>query len=93
MSIPKFTQDPTARLDYELTWVLPAGDTIVASTWTAADPAILIAEDDTFEGSTVVVWVRFENAVVGETYSVVNHITTAAGRENDQTIKFKIKEL
>jgi hypothetical protein len=89
-TIPKFTQDPDARLDYTLTWELPSGDVISESTWESEDED-LIVENDTFTDTEVTVWVR--GGVPGQQYSIVNHIVTQAGREDDQTVRVKIKEL
>jgi hypothetical protein len=72
--------------------VVPDGDALAESTWSTPDAGIVVIDDSTRDGDVVTVWVKFTGAVVGETYSVINHITTAAGREDDQTIRLKIKQ-
>lgn len=87
-----YTQDPDARLDYTepyTAWL--AGDTIVTSEWIASDVK-LILEDDEFTTTSSLVWVRFDGAVDGDVFTATNRITTASGRMNDRTVKFKVKE-
>jgi hypothetical protein len=93
MSIPTYEHDPNARLDYLNNWSawLPAGDTIVTSTWVTSDPAI-IDEDESNTTTTATVWIRTSGAALENEYLVVNHITTAQGRQEDQTIKLKIRQ-
>jgi hypothetical protein len=87
----KFTKDPDAVLDYQIDWAqwLTEGDVIVASTFT---PEAGITVDSTaFLDTSTTVWMS--GGTVGETYKVVNHITTDGGRQDDRTITFTIKEL
>lgn len=86
----KFSKDSDAVLDYQVNWAawLPENDTLAASTWTA-DPGITI-DSSSFTDTTATVWLSggTETAV----YNVVNHITTADGREEDQTIIIQMRE-
>ena len=91
----KYTKDPDAVLDYSIDWSawLPTGDTITASTYTVnSDAADAIVVDDTsFNTTTTTVWLS--GGVAGQTYTVTNHITTSAGRQDDRSLTIKIKEL
>ena len=78
-----FIKDPDAVLDYTINWAAWLdGDTISASTWTI--PSGLTKDSDAFGDSTVTVWLS--GGTAGIEYSIVNHITTAAGREEDKTL-------
>ena len=85
----RFIKDPDSVLDYTVNWLTWLdGDTISASTWTV--PSGLTKDSDTFGDSTTTVWLS--GGTVGKEYSIVNHITTAAGREEDQTLIIVCKE-
>lgn len=86
----KFSKDSDAVLDYRVDWSawLPEADTISASTWTA-DAGITI-DSSSFTDTSTTVWLS--GGTVTEVYNVVNHITTADGREEDQTIIIQIRE-
>lgn len=101
--LKQFKKDPQAVLDYGIDWGadgrgwLPEGDTISASSWTitgkdgaelGAGP--LVQDSDTHDASTTTVWLS--GGTVGETYDVTNHITTAAGRQDDRTIRITVQE-
>lgn len=82
-----YVKDPEAVLDYHSDWTAWLdGDVITASTWTA-DPGITIETDPphaaTHDDTTTTVWLS--GGTPGTVYSVTNHITTAAGREDDRT--------
>lgn len=85
----RFSKDPDAVLDYQVDWSawLPEFDVIAASTW-SADPGIVI-DNSSFTDEKTTVWLSggTENAL----YNVTNHITTADGREDDQTIQIQIR--
>ena len=79
----QFTKDPQAVLDYVNDWsAWLDGDTITASTWTAATGITVTASTNTT--TTATVWLS--GGTLGEYYRIVNHITTAAGRQDDRTI-------
>lgn len=90
MSVAKtFTKDPDAVLDYRLDWSKWLGtDTITESEWTV--PEGITKTDEDFTGTTTLIWL--EGGTVKQTYQLTNHITTAAGREDDRTIAVKIAE-
>ena len=94
-------KDPDSKLDYEINWLdwltsintitgETVIDTIVSSTWVDVDTDLTV-ESDSFTDSTTTVWLT--GGVIDKTYEVVNRITTAAGRIQDQTAKLKCKSL
>jgi len=99
----KDAHDPDARLDYEINWGpfvdelgetqpgwLYEDDVIVSSTWKDATGGLAI-DTDSHTDTHAKVWLT--GGTPGETGSVTNHVTTAAGREDDRTLRIKIKEL
>lgn len=95
-----YTHDPDAVLDYGAdwsAWLAEVDDTITASTWTistiADDEAPLVNDaekGDTFDDTTTTIWVK--GGTVGEIYKLINHITTAAGRQDDRTLTVEVEE-
>ncbi len=84
-----FIKDPDAVLDYTVNWeTWLDGDTIAASSWTV--PSGLTEDSDTFGDSTATVWLS--SGTAGKNYNIVNHITTAAGREEDKTLVILCRE-
>ena len=83
-------KDADAVLDYTIDWsdVFPSGDDISASTW-VADTGLTV-DSDTETATTTTVWLS--GGTKGEVYDVTNHVTTAAGREDDRTISFTVYE-
>jgi hypothetical protein len=91
-------KDPEAVKDYQLDWTdylteLAAGDTIAESAWsvTVAPDETLIIGADTLAHPATTVWLS--GGTVDKTYWVTNHVTTAGGREDDQSIIIKIKQM
>jgi hypothetical protein len=83
--------DPNDVADYSIIWTLDTGDTIAASTWTIAEPSIgLSITTSSFNDTTTSVWLT--GGTSGDSAQLRNHITTALGRQFDQTVKLKIKE-
>ena len=87
-------KDPDAVLDYAVdwaTWLAWDGDTIAASTWTLpADPDDLAIDSFPFSATVATVWLSGGQA--GRSYLVTNHITTAAGREDERTLRIRVVE-
>lgn len=86
-----FDKDPQDKLDYgfDFTGFL-GGDTITTSTWTAS-PDGLTLSNMTHDATKTTVWLA--GGTVGETYKLVNHIVTAAGREKERSFRITIKEV
>jgi len=84
-----WNKDPDAVLDYTIDWETWLGsDTISTSTWIVDSG--LTKDSDTKTTTTTTIWVS--GGTAGITYSIVNHIVTAAGREEDRTITIKVRE-
>ena len=84
-----FIKDPDSVLDYTVDWeTWLDSDTISASSWTI--PTGLTEDSDTFGDSTATVWLS--SGTDGRIYNITNHITTAAGREEDQTLIIRCRE-
>ncbi len=89
MSKNRFNKDPDAVLDYTINWTKWLGsDTISVSTWTV--PSGLTEDSDTSGDSSTTIWLS--GGTVDANYNIVNHITTAAGREEDQTLIIRCRE-
>ena len=85
-------KDPEAVLDYTIDWTPWLNlDTIISSTWsiTQTTPALTI-DSDSFTVTGTTIWLS--GGTRRKVYDVVNHITTAAGREDDRTIRFTITD-
>jgi hypothetical protein len=83
----EFTKDPQAVLDYTNDFSAWLGvDTITASTWTPPSGITVTTSSNTT--TTATVWLS--GGTLGETYRIVNHITTSAGRQDDRTIVIKM---
>lgn len=87
---PTIIKDPNAVLDYTVDftdWLTVAQDTIASHTVATVGCTKQSSTNDT---TKVVVWIA--GGTTGTPASATVHITTAAGRIDDRTIYFKIKE-
>jgi hypothetical protein len=77
-------KDPNANLDYGVDWSdwLGEDETIVTSTWVV--PEGLTQGAAGFEGGRTVVWLT--GGTDGQSYAVVNRITTSQDRTDDRSI-------
>lgn len=90
MAQNNFTKDPQAVLDYVINWATWLdGDTISASTWTVPDG---LTQPFVSSATTTTATVWLGGGTVDTAYNVVNHITTAGGRQNDATLRIFIRE-
>ncbi len=85
----KFLKDPNAVLDYQLDWSdWLVSDTISTSSWTI--PGGIKKDSESKSDTVTTIWLS--GGTAGISYSLVNHIITADGREEDRTITIKIYE-
>lgn len=85
-----FVKDPDATLDYSIDWTnWLEGDQITDSQWTVP-VGLTEPRSPVNDGSIVTVWLA--GGTVGEVYSVLNRVTTVAGRIDDRTLTFTIQE-
>lgn len=83
------SKDPDAVLDYSIDWTAWLnGDTISASSWDV--PEGIVKDSDTNDTTSATVWLS--GGTAGQSYVLTNHITTAAGRENDATLKIMVDD-
>jgi hypothetical protein len=87
----RFEQDPDAVLDYTLDWVdyLVEDDFIVDVAFTTSDVA-LVVNSENFTNTWTSVWLS--GGLLAVSYSVVCHITTDAGRQDDRTFMLTIRQ-
>ena len=78
-----YIKDPQAMLDYVFDWEpwLATGETITASTITATTG--ITVDSDTFTNTAVTYWLS--GGTLNARYTIINHITTSAGRQDDRT--------
>ena len=85
-------KDKDATLDYEFDWSAWLGtDTITASAWIV--PSGITNEGESFSDTATLIWLS--GGVTGETYEVVNRITTTGTsrtRIDDRTLTVGIVE-
>jgi len=85
----KFLKDPSAVLDYTVDWTTwLSTDVIATSSWTVPNGLTKGAETKTEK--TASIWLS--GGTVGQEYTVVNKITTAAGRTDERTIIIAVVE-
>ena len=89
MLVASFVKDPSAVLDYYMDWTAwLAGDTIVDSVWATTGTVIL--SDPTVQGTVTSIWV--EGGDAGELIDLTNHIVTTQGREDERTLRLKVRD-
>ena len=101
-----YVKDPEAVLDYGFNWSLwlavadltlsppVSAETITSSTWTLpadlTSPAVGLTKDSDSHGATgTTVWLS--GGEDGVDYVVTNHIHTSAGRDDDRSMKIKVR--
>jgi hypothetical protein len=84
-----FYKDPDAVLDYGWDWSdwLEGGEII--STYLVTVPSGITKDSDSKTDSIVTAWLS--GGTLGEIYTVLCHIVTDAGREDDRTIYVAIR--
>ena len=87
-------KDPDAVLDYTIDWgaeYLAPGELLATSEW-SVEPAeaggVNVAGSD-FDATTTTV--KAADGIAGRLYSIVNRITTAAGRIDDRSILLRVE--
>ena len=105
MSLSTIIKDPEAVLPYSINWASDDGtndgtsadtgwlqsDTIATSTWAITGADALLVQDSESE-STTITTVVLSGGTVNRNYTVTNHITTAAGYEDDRSITISIRQ-
>lgn len=88
-------KDPHDVLDYAINWqgdpapfLLP-GETITLSVWVM--PQGITKDSDTHTSTTATIWVS--GGTAGQTYHLVNRITTSGGRTKDEYLNIRVKDV
>ena len=104
MSLSTVIKDPDAVLPYSINWASEdgtndgtsadtgwlQGDTIATSSWSIDGPdSVLVVDSDS--NSTTTTTVVLSAGTPNRCYKVTNHITTAAGYEDDRSITIKVQ--
>lgn len=85
---PTFIKDPDSLLDFSIAWGEWLGsDTIASSAWLLPSGITAYATAQTSTSATI--WLS--GGGLGGEYRAVNRIVTAAGRRDDRTLTFKIR--
>jgi hypothetical protein len=80
-------KDPDDILDYSIDWSnWLETDTILTSTWIL--PTGISKINDSHSSTITIIWLS--GGTAGETYEILNRITTAGGRTKDKTIRLKV---
>lgn len=83
-----FEKDKDAKLDYKIDWsTWLDGDTITVSAWTVPE-GITEEAETTNDTTSATIWLS--GGTADTDYTLVNHITTASGREDDETIVISV---
>lgn len=83
-------KDPNEVLDYQIDWTarLVTGETITTSTVTVVDGTVVV---DSSSQSAGIVTVWLSGGAEGEACTLLNRVTTSAGRTYDQSVRIKVK--
>lgn len=84
-----FIHDPDAVLDYIWDWTAWLDSDTISTATTTADTGITV---DSTTNTTTTATVTLSGGTAGENYDVTVHITTAAGLEDDRTIRIQVRE-
>lgn len=105
MSLGTILKDPDAVLPYSINWASEdgtndgsssdtgwlQGDTIATSTWSITGPDSSLTVDSESE-TTKVATAVLSGGTANSNYTLTNHITTAAGYEDDRSITIQVVE-
>lgn len=86
-----FYLDPQAKLDFGHDWTvwLTPGDVIADSTWSIT-PTGPTLDNSTHGNTSTTIWVS--GGTIGVSYLLVNHITTAQGRQDDRSVTLRCQQ-
>ena len=92
--MPTFVKDPQAMLDYQVDWSswLAVGETITVSAWTGTTGLTVGSGAQAPSHTTTSATIWLSGGTLGQTYLVVNEITTSAGRVDDRTIGIVVRD-
>lgn len=85
-----FLKDGSAVLDYVVDWSawLDDAETLTAATVTAATG--ITVDSSSHDDTTVTFWLS--GGTDGQDYTVTCHVTTSAGRQDDRTVRIRVRQ-
>lgn len=89
--VKTFYQSETETLDYKVNYVNDLkrfNDTIISSTWTVEGELIVVS--DSFDDYTAIGFLS--GGIIGNTYEVLNSVTTSQGRIIETPMYIEIKK-
>ena len=92
MSLGTRAKDPDATVDYAIDWSAWLGsDTLLSSTWVVPSGLTQpVSPAASFTSTVTTVWLT--GGTLGQSYTVTNRITTAAGRIDDRSFDLRVEE-
>ncbi len=85
-------KDPNDVSDFTINWAAFLGtDTIITSSWIVPTGIVNNPVDNQFNTTTTTVWLS--GGTAGQTYDIVNRITTFGSRTYDQTMRVPVHNL
>lgn len=86
-------KDPAATLDYAIDWGSDylAEDALTESSWSVVptEPGgVLVLESSATDRQSMV---QVSGGIAGRLYRLVNHVATAAGREDNRSIMLRVE--
>jgi len=87
-----YIADPAAVLDYVMDWTswLSGGETVTASSWVVGTGITQTTPAPSFTTTKATIWLT--GGTAGTTYTITNHITTSAGRQNERSFTVQAVE-
>ena len=82
-------KDPDEVLDYDVSWILAAGETLSASSMVVVEGTVVKADESFTPEGVATVWLT--GGAVGEICLVRNRVTTSMGRTYDTTTRLRIQ--
>lgn len=84
-----FVKDPDAIKDFSVDWGTNwlGSDVIATSTWIV--PIGIIEESNSFDDDVATIWLS--SGTSGQSYELVNRITTLGGRHDDRSILILVR--
>lgn len=85
-------KDPTEALDFDITWLLPTGDTVSTATWTVeeGDAALVLGAHVEETDKTIT---NISGGTAGVRYKVNCHITTTLSNQFDRACYLRVRAL
>jgi len=85
-----YLADPAAVLDYAVDWAswLGVGETISASSWVVGTGITQTTPAPSFTTTKATIWLT--GGTAGTEYTITNHVTTTAGRQDERSFTVRV---